>query len=134
MFFSNILSTIVLTNPPGQTHPLVINQTLTLVACMVSGDIYLRKEFLSRQPILFPIQGDRVHYQVTSVPERSGLAGMIEGRLTISMYFSYHTGLFIITLWYNTMEGIEYNTMGVHSQQYHPIMKKLMTWLWVNIL
>ena len=75
------LSEKLLSNPSGQTDPLVTNQTLTLVAWMVSEDICLRKEFLSRQPILSPIQGDRVFYQVTSRPGRSGLAGVIEGRL-----------------------------------------------------
>ena len=59
----------------------VTNQTLTLVAWMVSGDICLRKEFLSRQPILSPTQGDRVHYQITTRPGRSGLAGVIGGQL-----------------------------------------------------
>ena len=59
----------------------VTNQTLTLVAWMASGDICLRKEFLSRQPILSPTQGDRVQYQITSRPGRSGLAGVIGGRL-----------------------------------------------------
>ena len=39
------LSEKLLSNPSGQTHPLVTNQTLTLVAWMVSGDICLRKEF-----------------------------------------------------------------------------------------
>ena len=39
------------------------------------------KGVLTRQPILSPIQGDRVLYQVTSRPGRSGLAGVIEGRL-----------------------------------------------------
>ena len=75
------LSEKLLTNPSGQTHPLVTSQTLTLVAWMVSGDIYLRKEFLSREPILSSIQGKRVLYQVASRPGRSGLAGVIEGRL-----------------------------------------------------
>ena len=75
------LSEKLLSNSSGETHPLVTNETFTLVAWMVSGDICLRKEFLSRQPILSPIQGDRVLYQVTSRPGRSGLAGVIEGRL-----------------------------------------------------
>ena len=60
------LSEKLLTNPSRQTHPLVTSQTLILVAWMVSGDIYLRKEFLSWQPILSPIKGDRVLYQVAS--------------------------------------------------------------------
>ena len=73
---------------PLLTHSLVINQTLTLVPCMVSGDICVRntqicvrKEFLSRQQILSSIQRDRVLYQVMSRPGRSGLAGVIKGRL-----------------------------------------------------
>ena len=72
------LSEKLIINPSGQTHPLAINQIFTLVAWMVSGDICLRKKFLSRQPILSPIQGDRVLYQVTSHSGRSGLAGVIE--------------------------------------------------------
>ena len=75
------LSEKLLSNSSGETHPLVTNETFTLVAWMVSGDICLRKEFLSRQPILSPIQGDRVLYQVTSRPGRSGLADVIEGWL-----------------------------------------------------
>ena len=71
----------LLTNPWGQTHPLVTNQTLKLVAWMLSGDIYLRKEFLARQPILSPIQIDRVLSQVTSRPGRTRLAGVIKERL-----------------------------------------------------
>ena len=31
---------------------IVVNQALTLMASMVSRDIYVRKEFLSKQPIL----------------------------------------------------------------------------------
>ena len=73
------LSEKLLSKPSGQTHPLVTNQTLTLVAWMVSGNICL--EFLPRQPILSAIQGDRVLYQVTSRPRRSGLPGVIEGWL-----------------------------------------------------
>ena len=72
------LSEKLTTNPSAQTHPLAINQIFILVAWMVSGDICLRKKFLSRQPILSPIQGDRVLYQVTSRSGRSGLAGVIE--------------------------------------------------------
>ena len=53
------LSEKLITNPSGQTHPLVIHQILTLVAWIVSGDICLRKNFQSRQPILSPIQGDK---------------------------------------------------------------------------
>ena len=34
-----LLSEKLLTNPSGKTHPLVINETLTLVAWMVSRDI-----------------------------------------------------------------------------------------------
>ena len=41
------LSEKLLSNSSGETHPLVTNETLTLVAWMVSGDICLRKEFLS---------------------------------------------------------------------------------------
>ena len=72
------LSKKLLANPSGPTRPLVINQTITLVAWMVSGGICLRKEFLSRQPVLSPIQGDRVLYQVLSHPGRSGLADVID--------------------------------------------------------
>ena len=72
------LSEKLLTNLSGQTHPLVIHQILTLVTWMVSGDVYLRKEFLS---ILSAIQGERVLHQVTSRSGISGVADVIEGRL-----------------------------------------------------
>ena len=75
------LSEKLLTNPSGQTHPLVINQIVTLVAWMVSEGICSRQQFLSGQPILSPIQGNRVLYQFTSRPGRNGLAGVIKGRL-----------------------------------------------------
>ena len=54
-----------------QIHSFVMNQFLSLVASMISGNIYLRKEFLLKQPILSPIL----------------------------MYFSCHIGWFNITLW-----------------------------------
>ena len=73
------LSEKLLSNPSGQTHPLVTNQTPTLVAWIVSGDSCFRKDFLLRQSILSPIQGDRVLYQVTIRPG-SDLAGMIKGQ------------------------------------------------------
>ena len=78
---------------------------------MVSGDIFLRKEFLSRQPILSPIRGERVLYQVTSRPGRSGLGGVIEGwlihfRCTLVSILDYLTSHF--------EKALEYNIIGVH--------------------
>ena len=78
-----LLSEKLLINPSGQTDPLVINRTLTLVPWMVSQDIYLREQFLSRLPILSPTQGERALYQTTSHPGRNGLPSVIEGWLIL---------------------------------------------------
>ena len=66
----------LLTNPSGQTHPLVI-KTNPCISDMAG----FRRHLPEKQPILSPIQGERLLYQVTSRPGRSGLDDVIEGHL-----------------------------------------------------
>ena len=90
----------------------------------------MRNEFLSRQPISYPTQGDKV-YRVTSGPGRSGLAGVIEGRL-IHFDVLYLVGIldYLTSLF---EEGFEYNTIVVHSSTISAYQLDDML-LWANIL
>ena len=74
-------STTLLLDPAENPHPLVLNETLILVAWQVTGRDYLSKDFLIRQPNLLPSQEDRVLWEITNRPGRSGLAGVIQGKL-----------------------------------------------------
>ena len=62
-------------------HTLVLNKTLILVEWQVSGWDYFPREFLRKQPSLFPSQEGKVVWEITNRPGRSGLAGVTHGEL-----------------------------------------------------
>ena len=63
--------------PEGKIHPLIQNSPLRLVACLVSGKIYLQKEYQRGLSTLFQMPEEQVLSQITNQPGESGLAGVI---------------------------------------------------------
>ena len=71
----------LLMGPTGLIHPLVLNHSLTLVAWVVTGNACQSREFQKEQPNLSQWQGERVLYQITNRPGKSGLAGVVKEKL-----------------------------------------------------
>ena len=59
----------------------VQQRALILVAWQVSGSGYLSRDFLRKQPSLFPSQEGKVIQEITNWSGRSGLPGMTHGNL-----------------------------------------------------
>ena len=70
----------LLTDPSGTNHPLIDQGSLRLVAWLVSGLLWKRKEFQKGLHTLSQMPDDQVHYHITNRPGESLLAGVIEGK------------------------------------------------------
>ena len=102
----------LLTNPSGQTHPLVTNQTLTLVAWMVSGDICFKKgvsgkaaNVISNSRRQSSLSGYKSSWNKQSGWCDQGAVNPF--RCTLVSIQDYLTSLF--------EEDIGYNTIGMHK-------------------
>ena len=71
----------LLTNPLGQTHPLIQTTSLDLVAWMVSGRPSLTREFRDKLENSSSMQEERVPYSIMSQPGKSGICGVVENKL-----------------------------------------------------
>ena len=112
----------LLTNPLGQTHSLVTNQTLTLVAWMVSGGYLFEKGVSVKAANL-----------ISNSRRQSSLSGYESSwkkwsswcdrrvvnpfRCTLVSILDYLTSLF--------EEGLEYNTIGVHRSEISAYHEKI---------
>ena len=65
----------------GLIHPLVQNRTMQLVAWTITGKVSWQGEFQEMQPALWLHPGDQVRTQITHRPGKSGLAGVVKGKL-----------------------------------------------------
>ena len=74
-------STILLVNPKGNPHPLVLNKIIILIVWQFPGRDYLSRKFLRKQPSLFLSQEGKELYEITNRPEKSGLTGVTHGKL-----------------------------------------------------
>ena len=71
----------LLRNPQGEKHTLFQNQTMRLAAWIITGNIWLRKEFQKGLQTLSFHQEERVLTQIIVPPGISGLAGVINRKL-----------------------------------------------------
>ena len=71
----------LLRNSQGETHPLRQNQTMRLAAWIITGNIWLRKEFQKGLQTLSFYQEERVLTQIIVRPGISGLPGVINRKL-----------------------------------------------------
>ena len=70
----------LLKDPAGKLNPLVIQNSLRLVAWTISGRTYLQKEYQKGLPILSQTIGEHLQLSITSQLGRSGVAGVLNGR------------------------------------------------------
>ena len=68
-------------NPQGETHTLLQNQIMRLPAWIITGNIWLRREFQKGLQTLSIHQEERVLTQIIVRPRISGLTGVINGKL-----------------------------------------------------
>ena len=66
--------------PAGKLSPLVMQNSLRLVAWIISGRTYLQKEYQKGFPTLSQIIGGHLQSSITSHLGRSGMAGVLNGR------------------------------------------------------
>ena len=120
------LSEKLLTNPSGQTHPLVINQTLTLVA--FRGHLFEKRISVKAANLIS--NSRRQSLSGYEWPWKKW-SGVIEGRL-IHFDVLYLVGIldYLTSLF---EEGFEYNTTVVHSSTISAYQFDDML-LWANIL
>lgn len=71
----------LLSNPLGEYHPLLLNQSLQLVAWTVSGKNSKQMEFRKKLPISSQQQEGQERFLITNRTGISGVAGVVEGRL-----------------------------------------------------
>ena len=71
----------VLLSPKGKIHPLIQNLSLRLVAWLVSGKIYLQKEYQKALSTLSQMPEEQVLSQITNWSGEGGLASVIESQL-----------------------------------------------------
>ena len=71
----------VLKNLKGEDHPLLINKSLALVACTVTGKPWLSQAFQSELPIFSLTQRDKAHQLITTRPGKNGVADVIGNKL-----------------------------------------------------
>ena len=71
----------LLRNTQGETHNLLQNQTIRLIAWIITDNIWLRKEFQKGLQTLSFHQEERVLTQIIVRPGISGLAGVINRKL-----------------------------------------------------
>ena len=70
-----------LVNPQGQVYPLLVNQTLRLMAWKVSGRTWPRNEFQQGLQSLWQVLEDQTHKFITNRPGVNGLAGVVNRKL-----------------------------------------------------
>ena len=63
--------------PAGKLNPLVIQNSLRLVAWTISGRTYLQKEYQKGLPILSQAIGEHLQLRITSQLGRSGVASVL---------------------------------------------------------
>ena len=73
--------TTLLQGPEGQKHPLQEGNQLQLVAWKVSGKFWKVREYQNSLPHLSQIPEGQGQYLITNQPSKSGLAGVVNGRL-----------------------------------------------------
>ena len=71
----------LLLDPLGRPHPLVVNQTLRLVAWLVPRNHWHQKAFQTKLQSLYQIPEEEVRSLLTNRPGAIGLAGVVNGRL-----------------------------------------------------
>ena len=71
----------LLRNPQGETHNLLQNQTMRLIAWIITSNIWLRKEFQKGLQTFSFHQEERVLTQIIVRPGISRLAGAINRKL-----------------------------------------------------
>ena len=71
----------LLLNPQGEVHPLIQNQSLQLVAWMISGKESKLREYHRKLQSLSVHREDRVHNLITNRPGASGIAGVVQDKL-----------------------------------------------------
>ena len=71
----------LLKDPQGNTHPLVENNSLKLVAWRISGRTWQIKEYQRGLQDLLQLPEDQVHFLITNRPGESGLAGVVNNKL-----------------------------------------------------
>ena len=73
--------TTLLQGPQGQKHFLQEENQLQLVAWKVSGKLWKVREYQNSLPLLSQIPEGQDQYLITNRPGKSGLAGVMNGRL-----------------------------------------------------
>jgi len=71
----------LLSSPLGSPHPLIQSNSLCLAVWNITGNISSHKGFLRTQPTSSLNHGGEALGQLTAVPGRSGLAGVVDGHL-----------------------------------------------------
>ena len=71
----------LLSNPKKEIHPLLLNQSLRLLAWKVSGKSYLQKEFQKGLPISSPMQEEWEQNLITNQPGESSIVGVMGDKL-----------------------------------------------------
>ena len=97
----------LLKNPKGEIHPFIQNKTLKLVAWVVSGLDYRRKEFQGRLPTLSLNQEDQVLTQIINRYGVDGLAGVLKGKLNQILEFLYQL----------SQNGLQYRTINNYRSE-----------------
>ena len=67
----------LLKDPAGKLNPLVIQNSLRLVAWTISGRTYLQKEYQKGLPTLSQAIGEHLQLRITSQLGRSGVASVL---------------------------------------------------------
>ena len=70
-----------LLSPEGKTHPFIQNSSLRLVAWLVSGKVYLQKEYQKGLLTLSQMPQEQVLSQIANRPGESGLTGVIGSKV-----------------------------------------------------
>ena len=86
----------LLLDPLGQTHPLIMQGHLTLVAWPISGVDSRVRAFLQTQPLSFVPPGGRAPQRLTRQHGEDGFIGVTDGRLILAQrnIANFLTGIF----------------------------------------
>jgi hypothetical protein len=71
----------LLTNSKGERHPLIENETLQLAAWKISGKNWKQADFQRELHTSSATGGEKAQNLLTSRPGRSGIAGVVNGKL-----------------------------------------------------
>ena len=83
----------LLQGPQGQSHPLVMNQTLQLAAWHVCNDLCSQRAFLAALPSSSWQLGGQVQTQFIIPPGKNGIAGVSQGKLIHFPLFGRYNGV-----------------------------------------